>query len=159
DRLPYEQITAADGTPRLRSGGPNEVWSFGEEVQAILVRYLHLREQLRPYLREVMAAAHTDGQPVMRGLIHEFPADPAVWQVVVAGARERQVYLPQGARWTDAATGQTSTGGRTVRTAAPLDVLPVFLRDDALAHLVGCTAARTSAGRPQTARGEEAEDE
>jgi len=174
DRLPYEQITAADGTPRLRSGGPNEVWSFGEEVQAILVRYLHLREQLRPYLREVMAAAHTDGQPVMRGLFHEFPEDPAVWQVddqyllgpdvlvapvVVAGARERQVYLPQGARWTDAATGQTSTGGRTVRTAAPLDVLPVFLRDDALAHLVGCTAARTSAGRPQTARGEEAEDE
>src|SRR5699024_993439 len=154
DRLPYEQVSAADGTPRLRSGGPNEVWSFGEEVYTILARYLHLREALRPYLRDVMRVAHTDGQPVMRGLFHEFPDDPAVWQigdeyllgpdilvapVVEAGARERDVYLPQGARWTDAATGVIHDGGVTIRADAPLEVVPVFLRDGAQEHLVGRT--------------------
>ena len=157
DRLPYEQVTAADGTRRLRSGAPNELWSFGEEVYLILERYVHLREALRPYLREVMRAAHTDGQPVMRGLFHEFGDDPHAWQVddqyllgpdllvapvVTAGAREREVYLPRGADWTDAATGEVHPGGTTVRTPAPLEVVPVFLRADALSHLIGWTAGR-----------------
>lgn len=158
DRLPSEEVSAADGSPRLRSGAPNELWSLGDEVYAILARYVHLREALRPYLRQVMGAAHTDGQPVMRGLFHDFPHDPVAWcvddqfllgpdvlvaPVLVAGAREREVYLPAGARWTDAATGEAHDGGRTLRVAAPLDVVPVFLRDDALAHLVGRTAGGT----------------
>ncbi|WP_277212161.1 glycoside hydrolase family 31 protein [Isoptericola croceus] len=155
DRLPYEEITAADGSRRLRSGGPNELWSFGEEVYTILERYVHLREALRSYVRDVMRAAHTDGQPAMRGLFHEFPDDPRAWDVddqfllgpdvlvapvLSAGAREREVYLPAGARWTDAATGRVHDGGTVVRADAPLDVVPVFLRDGALTHLVGRTA-------------------
>ena len=155
DRLPYEEVTAADGTRRLRSGGPNELWSFGDEVYGVLERYVHLREALRPYVREVMRTAHLDGQPAMRGLFHEFPDDAAAWDVddqfllgsdvlvapvLAAGARERDVYLPAGASWTDAATGEVHDGGTTVRTDAPLDVVPVFLRDGALTHLVGRTA-------------------
>src|SRR5699024_12196977 len=73
DRLPCEQVSAADGTRRLRSGGPNEVWSFGEEAYTILAHYLHLHEALRPYLREASPAAHSDGHAVRRGLFHEFP--------------------------------------------------------------------------------------
>nr|WP_241744160.1 TIM-barrel domain-containing protein [Cellulosimicrobium arenosum] len=161
DRLPYEDVTAADGSRRLRSGGPNELWSFGDEVYRVLERYVHLRETLRPYVREVMRAAHTDGQPVMRGLFHDFPGDALAWDVadqfllgadvlvapvVEAGARERDVYLPAGARWTDAATGQVHDGGRTVRAHAPLDVVPVFLRDGALPHLVGRTTGAVAPG-------------
>lgn len=156
DRLPYEEVTAADGTPRLRSGGPNELWSFGEEVYPILERYAHLRETLRPYTREVMRSAHEEGQPVMRGLFHEFPADPAAWDVgdqyllgadvlvapvVEAGARTREVYLPAGASWTDAATGEVHDGGQRLTVAAPLDVVPLFLRDGALPQLLGATTA------------------
>ncbi len=159
DRLPYEDVVAADGTPRLRSGGPNELWSFGEDVYQVLARYVHLRERLRPYLRDVMREAHTDGQPVMRGLFHEFPRDARAWDVddqfllgpdvLVApvleqGARERDVYLPAGARWTDAATGRVHDGGTSVRAAAPLDVVPVFLRDGALPGLVGGTSGATT---------------
>ncbi|WP_084800307.1 glycoside hydrolase family 31 protein, partial [Promicromonospora kroppenstedtii] len=161
DRLPGHEVAAADGSPRLGSGGPNELWSFGEEVYGVLERYVHLRETLRDYVRDAMHAAHADGQPVMRGLFHDFPDDPRAWDVddqfllgpdvlvapvLAAGVRERDVYLPAGSRWTDAATGEVHDGGTTVRAAAPLDVVPVFLRDGALPHLIGRTTGRVAPG-------------
>jgi alpha-D-xyloside xylohydrolase len=159
DRTPYEDVVGEDGLPRLRSGGPNELWSFGEEVYEILARYTHLREWLRPYTREVMDQAHTAGQPVMRALFYEFPDDPNAWSVadqylfgadllvapvIEAGARERDVYLPAGARWTDTVSGEVHEGGQTIRVAAPLDIIPVFVRDEARGGLVGRIAADAS---------------
>ncbi|PWD51818.1 family 31 glucosidase [Serinibacter arcticus] len=152
DRGPQHAVTAADGSRRSPSGADNELWSYGEEVYVVLARYAELREALRDYTRETMALAHHEGQPVMRGLFHEFPHDPAAWDVadqflfgadvlvapvVEAGAREREVYLPAGARWTDLESGQVHDGGTWVRADAPLDRTPVYLRDGALAHLVG----------------------
>jgi alpha-D-xyloside xylohydrolase len=99
----------------------------------------------------------------MRGLFHDFPDDPRAWEVddqfllgpdvlvapvLAAGATARDVHLPAGARWTDAATGEVHEGGRTVRAAAPLDVVPVFLRDGALPHLVGRTTGAVAPGTP-----------
>jgi alpha-D-xyloside xylohydrolase len=152
DRLPYEEVSAADGSRRLRSGGPNELWSYGEEVYEILARYVHVREALRPYTRSVMAQAHTDGQPVMRGLFHEFPADITCWDVddqfmlgpdllvapvVTAGATSRDVYLPAGATWTDLRSGETVDGGCWISVDAPLAAVPVYSRDGALPELLG----------------------
>jgi len=151
-RLPEVTPVAADGTPRQSTGAPNEVWSFGEETYRILARYLHLREALRDYTRELMRQAHTDGQPVMRGLFYEFPGDDRCWgdldeylygpdllvaPVVQAGATSRSVYLPAGARWTELHSGAVHDGGQDVTVDAPLDVIPVFARDGRLAHLVG----------------------
>lgn len=159
DRLPYEEVTAADGSRRLRSGGPNELWSFGEEVYEILAAHVRLRERLRPYLRQVMAEAHHHGQPVMRGLFHEFPDDPAVWTVddeyllgadllvapvIEPGATSREVYLPAGATWTDLRDGTVHEGGSTVTLDAPLATLPVLARDGALAELVGTVQPPTA---------------
>ncbi len=133
-----------DNVLQITSGQPNEVWSFGEDVERILAKYLFLRERLRPYLREVMAEAHATGAPVMRPLFYGFPEDVEAWGVEDAylfgadllvapvlekGARERTVYLPAGARWTDAHTGLSYDGGRRVTVPAPLDVIPVFTRD------------------------------
>lgn len=152
DRLPDEEVVGRDGLPRVRSGAPNELWSFGEDVYPILAAYVHLREALRPYLRSVMAEAHEHGQPVMRGLFHEFPEDPTCWDVadqyllgpdllvapvVHARATSRRVYLPAGAKWTELHSGDVHPGGRWLDVDAPLDVIPVFARDGALAELVG----------------------
>jgi alpha-D-xyloside xylohydrolase len=48
-----------------------------------------------------------------------------------ARVRKRKVYLPAGARWTDVATGETHDGGRTVTAAAPIDVIPLFVKEGA----------------------------
>lgn len=152
DRAPYEDVAAADGSARCRSGASNELWSFGEEVYEILAKYVHLRETMRPYTRELMAAAHTQGQPVMRGMFHEFPDDPTCWDlgdqymygpdllvapVVQAHATSREVYLPQGASWTDLHSGEKIEGGQWTTVEAQLDVIPVYARDGALPELIG----------------------
>ncbi len=128
------------------TGGPNEVWSYGEEAYPILEKYLRLRERLKPYVLDVMREAHEEGLPVMRPLFLEFPDDPAAWPVddaylfgrdllvapvLTAGATVRTAYLPAGAGWTDAWTGETYEGGRSVTVDAPLDRIPLFLRDGA----------------------------
>lgn len=128
------------------TGGPNEVWSYGEEAGAILEKYLRLRERLKPYVLDVMREAHEEGLPVMRPLFLEFPEDHAAWSVddsyffgsdllvapvLTAGATVRTAYLPAGAWWTDAWTGETYEGGAAVTVDAPLDRIPLFLRDGA----------------------------
>jgi len=159
DRGPSHEVLAADGSRRCNSGADNELWSYGDEVYGILSRYVHLREEMREYTRGLMEAAHGDGQPVMRGLFHDFPEDAKAWDVadqflygpsllvapvLEAGARVRSVYLPPGASWTSLATGERYDGGVWVEVDAPLDVIPVFARDQALAELVGRLAADRS---------------
>jgi alpha-D-xyloside xylohydrolase len=122
------------------------VWSFGEDNYEILTKYLFIRERLRPYIRECMKAASETGAPVMRPLFYDFPQDAKSWNVEDAymfgpdllvapvmeeGVRTRTVYLPAGAAWTDAYTKKTYEGGQTITVPAPIDVIPVFLRDGA----------------------------
>jgi alpha-D-xyloside xylohydrolase len=93
-----------------------------------------------------MEAAHRCGTPVMRTLFYEFPADSQSWEVsdqymfgpvllvapvMDAGLKQRPVYLPAGAQWTNAWTGEVYAGGQTVVVDAQLDTIPLFLRDGA----------------------------
>ena len=133
-----------DNVRQLTSGQDNEVWSFGEDNYEILKKYLFVRENMRPYIRECMRAASETGAPVMRPLFFDFPEDKKCWEtedvymfgpdVLVApvmelGARERTLYLPKGAEWKDAISGNLYEGGRTITVDAPLSVIPVFVRD------------------------------
>ena len=151
-RSPSTEITTAAGEHRSPTGGPNELWSFGEEAYPILAEFVHLRERLRPYLREVMLEAHEDGQPVLRALFHGFPDDPAAWcvadqfllgsdllvaPVVEPGARRRSVYLPDGGDWIELRTGARFPGGGSVDVEAPLTSIPLFLRAPGRADLLG----------------------
>ncbi|MGN6325393.1 glycoside hydrolase family 31 protein [Pseudolysinimonas sp.] len=151
DRRPATPVRAADGSERVPTGADNEIWSFGDEAYGILRDHIGLRERLRDYLREVMREAHRDGQPVMRGLFHEFPDDAEAWTVgdeyllgpdlLVApvlepGARSRRVYLPAGARWTDLRGGAAHEPGWST-VAAPLESIPVFVRDGGREELRG----------------------
>ena len=63
------------------SGGPNEVWSFGDEAYAILKEMLFLRERLRPYIMVQMKLAHEKGIPPMRPLFFDFPKDDGCYKI------------------------------------------------------------------------------
>nr|WP_281270962.1 TIM-barrel domain-containing protein [Paenibacillus prosopidis] len=118
----------------------------------MLVKYMELREALRDYTRELMKEAHEKGAPVMRPLFYEFKNDDKVWDIkdeylygpdllvapnLYEGAVSREVYLPEGSKWTDARTGSVFEGGQTILVEAPLSSIPVFLRDGRQAYLIG----------------------
>lgn len=145
-RDPIKPPLSDHGGGKMMSGAANEVWSYGEEVYAICTKYLLLRERLKPYITRVMEAAHEHGTPVMRTLFYEFPADAKSWDVsdeylfgpdllvapvMEAGLTQRPVYLPAGAQWTNAWTGEVLPGGQTITVAAPLDIIPLFVREGA----------------------------
>ena len=113
-----------------------------------MVKYITIRETMRPYTRKLFASAHEDGQPIVRGLFFDFPQDERaaniadeyligpdllIAPVTDLAARSRTVYLPGGeeTRWTDLHTGQTFNGGGEITVEAPLDVIPVFARNGA----------------------------
>jgi hypothetical protein len=60
-----------------------------------------------------------------------FGPDLLVAPVMEAGLTQRQVYLPDGTQWTDAWTGEVLAGGQTITVDAPLDIIPLFVRDGA----------------------------
>jgi len=128
----------------FKTGAANEVWSFGEEAYDIITKLMFMRERLKPYIMEQMKKAHEDGTPVMRPIFYDFPADKTAYKiedeymfgpdlliapVLYEGARARKVYLPEGAEWTDANSGNIYKGGQTIDYEAPLSVVPVFLKD------------------------------
>ena len=129
---------------QLTSGQDNEVWSFGEENYEILKSFLFIRENLRPYIRECMRQASECGAPVMRPLFYDFPDDKMAWEmedaymfgpdllvapVMEAGVKTREVYLPKGANFVESYTGKVYEGGQKVEAKAPLNVIPVFVRE------------------------------
>lgn len=144
NRLPYKEPLADVGGGRCGSGAENEIWSYGEENYRIMKKYIEIREEMRPYTRRLMKEASEKGTPVMRPLFYHFQKDARAWEikdqflfgdkVLVAPVteyqqRKRDVYLPEGAEWTEQSTGKKYAGGQTVCAEAPLDVIPVFIRE------------------------------
>jgi alpha-D-xyloside xylohydrolase len=147
-RLPTGESSESEdtGTFDFDTCGPNEIWSYGEEAYPILKELLLLRERLRPYVMKQMKNAHDAGTPPMRPLFFDFPEDAKSWEVedefmfgpdilvapvLSAGARSRSVYLPAGATWRDAYTGKVHESGSTIEREAPLEVIPLFLKNGA----------------------------
>ena len=143
-RWPLQPQYGTTGGATCVSGAPNEVWSYTDQVCEILSDYLRLRERMLPYITELMEEAHEKGTPVMRPLFYDFPEDKESWNVETeymfgpkvlvkpitdADARETDVYLPGGASWTNAWTGETFEGGQKVHVAAPIEQIPLFTRD------------------------------
>lgn len=124
-------------------------WSHGPAIEAICRRYLELRYRLMPYTYSLAWQARTQGLPLMRPLVLNYPDDPKVRDLASAylwgddllvapvtreGATAWPVYLPKG-RWHDFWTGATYAGQRTAVVPAPLERLPLFVRAGAILPL------------------------
>lgn len=136
--------------PLFRAHGEfpyREIWNVSPEgtpVYDSLVWYDRLRYRLMPYIYTVAADLYHRDATMMRGLVMDFPTDakarevadqymfgPAflVSPVSAFKARERSVYLPAGqGGWYDFYSGKAFKGGQTIKAAAPLERMPLFVR-------------------------------
>ena len=121
-------------------------WAHGAEIETICRRYAELRYRLLPYTYTLAWQAHTEGLPLMRALVLNYPDDPRVWSlgheflwgddllvapVTREGATAWPVYLPAGG-WYDFWTGARYEGPAGITLDAPLDRLPLLVRAGAI---------------------------
>lgn len=131
-------------SPPQPSCGANEIWTWGDETQAVLSKYVVLREKLKPYIAEINTHVQAKGSPVVRALWWEFPTDAAcldvddqfmlgsallVAPVTRQGVTSRSVYFPKGANWVNIFDGTVVAGGSTKTVDAPLEIIPVYKRE------------------------------
>ena len=142
----FNPMMRAHGT-----GSPREIYQFGERgywAFDVQEKFLNLRYSLLPYIYSTAWRTTKDGYSFLRHLWLEAPKDKNVYDMddefmfgqafLVAPILEdgvgesrtvqRKVYLPEGSTWTDFWTGESFTGGRTVTKAAPIDIIPVYVK-------------------------------
>lgn len=151
-RQPVEQIVNAAGEIREQTGADNEIWSYGEENEKIMTKFIRIRLAMKDYIRGLMMEAHKKGTPIMRPLFMEFPEDAStydIWDSYMFGedvlvapicyehATNRSVYLPKGVKWICAKDGKEYAGGQEIEVEASIETLPVFLREGKQEYLIG----------------------
>lgn len=116
-------------------------WAFDEEAVDVARMFTHLKMRLMPYLARVAEEAHTDGLPMMRPMLLEFPHDPGATGVdtqymlgdallvapVLRPGGRAEYYVPEGT-WTHLLTGEQLTGPRWVRDVHDVLSLPLLVR-------------------------------
>lgn len=141
---------------------PREPWQFGNKGDIFydaIVSHIKLRYRLMPYLYSLGALAHREGTPIMRSLLLDFPEDENVYGIsdeyllgpsllvapvyepmyyhpdsvkIEHSEKEKRVYLPKGSGWYDFYTGEYYEGGRYIDADAPLERIPVFVREGSI---------------------------
>lgn len=120
-------------------------WDYGEEALRIFRDYARLRYRLLPYIYTYASIAAETSLPVMRAMVLEFPNDPNTYtldlqymfgrELMVApiynSVGRRPVYFPHG-HWVDFWTREVIQGPQTRFIEALLDVLPLYVRTNAL---------------------------
>jgi len=142
----FSPIFRVHGT---RNPSENELWSYGEDAEKILVDYDTLRYRLMPYIYSQAWQVTSNHGTLMRPLVMDWRNDveaqntgdeylfgPAILvsPVTTEGASSRTVYLPK-ATWYDFWTGEQVEGGRRVQADAPLSKMPLFVRAGSIVPL------------------------
>ncbi len=120
-----------------------EPWKYGQLVEEMIREVLHWRYQFIPYIYSEAWQITKNGSTIMRPLVMDFGNDPnainqpyefmfghslLIAPIVEAGARKREVYLPQSVNWFNFWTGESIEGGRNVTVDAPLNKIPLFVK-------------------------------
>ena len=145
--------------PMFRSHGtdtPREVWRFGEPgsiTYDTLVKFDNLRYRLIPYIYSQAWRITSSGGTLMKMLAFDFREDENVYDIddqymfgpsilvcpvtesmtsLNKGNRTRSVYLPGECGWYDFWTGSRLGGGSTIAADAPLDRMPLYVREGSI---------------------------
>lgn len=123
-----------------------EPWSFGEEYEKVIRKYIQERYVWLPYLYTLFKDASVTGVPVMRPLVLEYPTDKNTFNlsdqfmigsdmivapILTPDTYHRVVYLPEGS-WVNYWTDEKLEGGKHHLVEADLSTLPIFVKEGAI---------------------------
>lgn len=145
--LQFGSLTPFFRNHAINTSAPREPWSFGEPYTDIARETINRRYRLLPYLYTLFAHSANTGAPVLAPTFYYFASDANTYRqdqefmlgswllvapVTVEGAVTRDVYLPAPGNWYDYHTGILHVGGQSITVAAPLERIPMFVREGAL---------------------------
>jgi alpha-glucosidase len=126
--------------------GDQEPWSFDIEVTDIVRKFIELRYQLLPYLYTAFWKYSKNKVPMLKPLCYfdqedtqtHFRTDEFIFgeQILVCPIQEpnsqgRRMYIPKG-KWHNFWTGEIVEGGMEKWVAAPIDKIPLFIKEGAM---------------------------
>lgn len=126
-----------------RSGGPNEIWCFGDENYETIKKLIETREKLKPYIMKYMNIASESGSPIMRPMFYDFYEDEVCYTledqymfgedilfapIMNRGQVERTVYLPEG-EWKSVIDKKVYHGKQTILIRAEINQYIAFVKD------------------------------
>jgi len=139
---------------RIHGKGERALFSknWDDNTRAVLLKYDKLRYRLLPYIYSLAGKTTLENYTMMRSLAFDFRNDPNVYSIpdqymfgpaflvnpvteqlytgsnAAAGKTTRNVYLPASTSWYDFYTGQLYKGGQTIAAAAPIDIIPLYVK-------------------------------
>lgn len=132
--------------------GRRQKWKLwnDEETIRVYADMARLHTRLMPYFEVLAREAHATGIPIMRHPFLLHPREPEAWRtessfylgpslwaapVVERHARTKETWLPPG-RWVDLADYAVYEGGGRVVLPAPLERLPLLIKDGGIVPLL-----------------------
>jgi alpha-D-xyloside xylohydrolase len=139
---------------RIHGKGERALFSnnWDAPTKAILMNFDNLRYRLLPYIYSLSWKVTHEDYTIMRSLAFDFRDDPAIQNIpdqymfgpafLVNPVTERmfslpnskdikkirKVYLPKSSNWYDFWTGKLIPGGQTLEAAAPVEILPLYIK-------------------------------
>jgi len=147
-------------SPIFRIHGKGERALFSDNwdahTKSILLKYDDLRYRLLPYIYSLSSEVTRNNYTIMRSLAFDFRNDSKVYNIpdqymfgpafmvnpvtqqLYSGidsnqlGTSRKVYLPENTDWIDFWTGKKMKGGQTIDAAAPIEIIPLYVREGSI---------------------------
>ena len=147
-------------SPIFRIHGKGERALFSDNwdahTKSILLKYDDLRYRLLPYIYSLSSEVTRNNYTIMRSLAFDFRNDSKVYNIpdqymfgpafmvnpvtqqLYSGVdsnqlgTSRKVYLPENTDWIDFWTGKKLKGGQTIDAAAPIEIMPLYVREGSI---------------------------
>jgi alpha-D-xyloside xylohydrolase len=139
---------------RIHGKGERALFSknWDDNTKATLLKFDKLRYRLMPYIYSLAGRVTMDNYTIMRALTFDFRNDANVYGIpdqymfgpaflvnpvteqlytaaeATPGEKTRKVYLPASNKWYNFWTGEVLNGGQTIDAAAPMDIMPLFVK-------------------------------
>jgi alpha-glucosidase len=126
--------------------GEQEPWTFGNNITAIVKKFIEIRYQLLPYLYTSFWRYVNEGAPILKSLVLFDQDDPHTHHrndeyifgekilacpITEPNAKGRRMYFPIG-NWYSFWDNELIKGGQELWVDADLDSMPIFIKEGAV---------------------------